>query len=170
MNCRTRCYQRRTDWPAGAAWNECCHPESATAERGICLQPVRVKRSYCPLRSVTFSHDELVLVMISLVRATHPSMLRQEADGFSVDFALLDSKKVLDDDERLLFKVRATLDTPFEEPSRILRLDDDESRRMLSALAQLQRLQAWPADVLAMCRSLRARLTAPAAQEDSTSL
>jgi hypothetical protein len=97
--------------------------------------------------------------MISLVRATHPSMLRQEADGFSVDFELLDKKKILDEDERLLFKVRATLDSPVAEPSRALTLDDAESRRMLSALAQLQRLQAWPADVLEMCRSLRARLT-----------
>jgi hypothetical protein len=113
------------------------------------------------LKSIDFTHDELILLMISLVRATHPSMLRQEADGFSVDFALLDSKKVLDDDERLLFKVRAILDTPVEEPARTLHLDDDESRRMTSALAQLQRLQAWPADVLDMCRSLRARLTAP---------
>jgi hypothetical protein len=117
------------------------------------------------LRSITFTHDELILVMISLVRATHPSMLRQEADGFTVDFAILDRKKVLDDDERLLFKVRAMLDSPVEDASRMLHLDDEESPRMLAALARLQRLQAWPADVLDMCRSLRARLTAPASPE-----
>ena len=111
------------------------------------------------MRSVTFTHDELVLVMISLVRATHPSMLRQEGDGFSVDFTILDQKKVLDSDERLLFKVRAVLDSPAEAPASSIRLDDDEAHRMLAALAQLQRLQAWPADVLEMCRSLRARLT-----------
>jgi hypothetical protein len=111
------------------------------------------------LKSITFTHDELILVMISLVRATHPSMLRQEADGFSVDFELLDKKKVLDEDERLLCKVRATLDSPAQEPSRMLHLNDDESRRIASALARLQRLQAWPADVLEMCRSLRTRLT-----------
>ena len=114
------------------------------------------------MRSVTFTHDELVLVMIALVRATHPSMLRPEADGFSVDFQIMDKKDVLDEDEKLLFKVRTVLDSPVEDPSRVLRLDDDESERILSALAHLQRLQAWPADVLAMCRSLRARLTAPA--------
>jgi hypothetical protein len=111
------------------------------------------------LRSITFTHDELVLVMISLVRATHPSMLRQEGDGFTVDFEILDQKKVLDSDERLLFKVRAVLDSPVDEASRMLHLDEDESRRMVTALAQLQRLQAWPADVLEMCRSLRSRLT-----------
>jgi hypothetical protein len=117
------------------------------------------------LRSIIFTHDELILVMISLVRATHPSMLRQEADGFSVDFEPLDRKEVLDDDERLLFKVRATLDFPVEEPSRTLRLGDDESQRLLSALAQLQRIQAWPADVLEMCRRIRARLNAPASPD-----
>lgn len=114
------------------------------------------------MKSVTFTRDELILVMISLVRATHPSMLRQEADGFSVDFQILDQKQILNEDEKLLFKVRAVLDSPVEEPSRVLRLDDDEGERILSALARLQRLQTWPADVLAMCRSLRARLTAPA--------
>jgi len=113
------------------------------------------------LRSVTFTHDELILLMISLVRATHPSMLRQEGDGFTVDFAILDQKRVLDSDERLLFKVRAVLDSPAQDPSATMRLDDEEGRRMLAALAQLQRLQAWPADVLDMCRSLRARLTIP---------
>jgi hypothetical protein len=114
------------------------------------------------MRSVTFTHDELILVMISLVRATHPSMLRQEADGFSVDFQILDQKQVLDEDEKLLFKVRTVLDSRVEEPSLVLRLENNESERILSALAKLQRLQAWPADVMAMSRSLRARLTAPA--------
>jgi hypothetical protein len=99
--------------------------------------------------------------MIALVRATHPSMLRQEADGFSVDFELLDKKTVLDEDERLLFKVRAVLDSAGEQPSHSLHLNEDESRRLLAALALLQRLQAWPADVLEMCRSLRVRLAAP---------
>jgi hypothetical protein len=101
-------------------------------------------------------------MMVSLVRATHPSMLRQEADGFSVDFELLDKKNLLDDDERLLFKVRAVLDSPMEEAPRILHMNAAESRRMASALAGLQCLQTWPADVLEMCRSLRARLLAPA--------
>jgi hypothetical protein len=109
---------------------------------------------------VTFSHDELILVMLGLVRATHPSMLRQEADGFTVDFELLDKKKEFDDDERLLFKVRALLDSPSEVPSRAATFDDVERRRLVDVMAQLQRLQPWPADVLEMCRSLRSRLLA----------
>ena len=99
--------------------------------------------------------------MMSLVRATHPSMLRQEANGFTVDFQILDQKETLDDNERLLFKVRALLDSPVEEPSRVLLIDAQEGRRIAAALVQLQRLQPWPADVMAMCRALRARLTAP---------
>ena len=35
---------------------------------------------------MTFSSDELILALVSLVRATRPGMLHQEADGFSVDF------------------------------------------------------------------------------------
>jgi hypothetical protein len=107
-----------------------------------------------------FTHDELILLMISLVRATHPSMLRQDADGFTVDFELLDKKTALDEDERLLFKVRAVLDSPVEQSSPVLRIDEGECRRLAGALAQLQRLQAWPADVMAMCRDLRVRLAA----------
>ena len=113
------------------------------------------------MRSVTFTHDELILVMVSLVRATHPSMLRQEADGFTVDFQILDCQEVLHDDERLLLKVRAVLDSAGDEPSRVLQLEANESQRIVSALTQLQRLQPWPADVLAMCRTLCARLAAP---------
>ena len=114
------------------------------------------------MNAVTFTHDELILVMVSLVRATHPSMLRQESDGFTVDFQILDQKDALDDDERLLFKVRAVLDSPVDQQSSVLQLDAGESRRLAAALAQLQRLQPWPADVLAMCRDIRARLTTPA--------
>jgi hypothetical protein len=113
------------------------------------------------LKNVSFTNDELILVMISLVRATHPSMLRQEADGFSVDFGALDRKKVLDEDERLLYKIRAVMQSPVDEPSRSLHLDAAERSRITAALAQLQRLQSWPADVLAMCQAVHARLTAP---------
>lgn len=114
------------------------------------------------LKAVTFTNDELILVMVGLVRATHPSMLRQEGDGFTVDFEILDRKKVLDDDERLLFKVRAVLDSPIDGPSRVLQLDTGECRRIAATMEQLQRLQPWPADVLAMCRAVHARLAAPA--------
>jgi hypothetical protein len=110
--------------------------------------------------TMTFSGEELVLLVISLVRATHPSMLQQEGDGFTVDFAVLDKKEVLDDTERLLFKIRVLMDSPSAEPARTVQLEPGERRALAAALAQLQQLQAWPADVVAMCKDLRARLTA----------
>ena len=82
------------------------------------------------MKSITLTRDELVLVMISLVRATHPAMLRQEADGLSVDFKLLNKKKTLNEEESFLFKVRATLGSPVQKLSRTLQVDHDESRRM----------------------------------------
>jgi hypothetical protein len=101
------------------------------------------------------------LLIISLVRTTHPAMLRQEPDGFAIDFELLDKKKVLTEDERLLFKVRAVMDSADAQPSRIMHVNEDECARLVAALVQLQKLQAWPADVLEMCRNLRSRLSSP---------
>lgn len=87
-------------------------------------------------------------------------MLRQESDGFAIDFELLDKKKVLSDDERLLFKVRAVIDSADAQPSRIMHLNEDECARLVAAMVQLQKLQVWPADVLEMCCTLRSRLSA----------
>jgi hypothetical protein len=120
-------------------------------------------------KPMIFTNDELILILISLVRATRPSMLKQEADGFSVDFESLMEKKNLDDDDRLLIKLRTALEPPAgappepptEEPQSLsLALDSKECRRLAGTLAHLQTLQPWPADVLAMSRDLRKRLTA----------
>jgi hypothetical protein len=110
------------------------------------------------LTSATFTNDELILVLIGLVRATHPSMLRQDADGFSVDFEVLAEKKKLTADERLLLRMRAAMDVPGESPALVLELEDGEGPRLAAALAKLEALQKWSADVLEMSRSLRSRL------------
>ena len=127
---------------------------------------------------MTFTNDELILILISLVRATRPTMLKQEADGFSVDFEPLTRKKNLDDDDRLLVRLRTVLEPPpdsgspsapdpareanlsSEPPLLLLELSFIESRRLAGTLAHLESLQSWPADVLAMSRDLRARLLA----------
>src|SRR5580704_4202191 len=119
---------------------------------------------------MTFTNDELILILISLVRATRPGMLRQEADGFSVDFEPLTGKKNLDDDDRLLLKLRSSLepppasDSPSEAQPLSLQLDGTEARRLASTLARLENMQPWPADVLAMSRDLRTRLLQTGAQ------
>jgi len=123
--------------------------------------------------------DELVLALISLVRATHPRMLRTEADGFSVDFEPLSTMKQLGPDERLMLKMRAVLEpppvdlsggvaspnddaqtAPAEGQPLSLDLVPAEAHRLAQTLARLETLQRWPADVLEMSRALRARLIA----------
>lgn len=113
---------------------------------------------------MTFTSDELVLALVSLVRATRPSMLRQEADGFSVDFEAITRSKTRGDADRLLLKMGAVMNSstpyPAENPSSSVSLDLDaaEARKIADALAKLERVQAWPQDVMDMSRALRARL------------
>jgi len=119
--------------------------------------------------TMTFTGDELILALIGLVRATRPAMLRQEADGFSVDFQAIASSTTPGPADRLLLKIGALMNNPAEatpeksnEPpvdgSRSLALDAAEARQIADALAKLERLQAWPRDVMEMSRALRARL------------
>ena len=113
---------------------------------------------------MTFTSDELILVLISLVRATRPAMLRQEADGFTIDFEAIAVSKSPTEADRLLLKIRARMEGQPEntanDSSVSLDLDAAEARRIAEALAKLERLQAWPEDVLNMSRGLRDRLTA----------
>lgn len=74
---------------------------------------------------MTFSNDELFLALVSLVRATRPAMLRQDADGFSIDFEAIAAAKSPRDSDRLLLKLGAALqgpppaEAPTAEPSAI---------------------------------------------------
>ena len=122
------------------------------------------------MKPMTFNSDELFLALIGLVRATRPAMLRQEADGFSVDFAAIASSKTPGPADRLLLKIGAVMNNPAENTpessteagadngSRSLELDAAEARQIADALAKLERLQAWPRDVMDLSRALRARL------------
>ncbi len=141
---------------------------------------------------MTFSNDELLLALVSLVRATRPAMLRQDADGFSIDFEAIAASKSPRNSDRLLLKLGAAMQgpPPTEPPSggRSERTEEEgsatpgteieaaaadgvvsleisaaEARQMGGALANLEQLQAWPADVLAMSRALRARLASVSA-------
>ena len=125
---------------------------------------------------IEFTTDELILALVSMVRAIDPSMLRQGAEGFEVDFQALEAKKELSPDETLLLKLRAALEgsvgcapspsqaSPREaEPGKgaathALDLAAAEACRMGETLERLESLQPWPADVLAMSRNLRVRL------------
>jgi hypothetical protein len=128
-------------------------------QKGVAITP------FLPHKEVmTFTSDELILALVSLVRATRPAMLRQEADGFSVDFEAIASNKTPGNADRLLLKMGAVMGSstpyPAENPRKSVSLDLDaaEARQIADALAKLELLQAWPQDVVDMSRALRARL------------
>jgi len=99
--------------------------------------------------------DELLIVIIGLVRRINPAMLKAEGDGFTVDFSPMVGKEVLSSDEKLLVKLRAAA----EAGNASLELDADEASRLSTSLERLERIQKWPADVLDMSRGLRSRLS-----------
>jgi len=142
---------------------------------------------------MTFSNDELFLALVSLVRATRPAMLRQDADGFTIDFEAIAAAKSPLASDRLLLKLGAAMQGPPAEVSGAgsessaagadalspgegsgkqraeaeaaagdgtvsLDISAAEARQIAGALAKLEQLQAWPADVQSMSRALRARL------------
>lgn len=137
------------------------------------------------MNEMTFTGDELLLALVSLVRATRPGMLRQEGDGFTVDFAAIAASKNPRDSDRLLLKLGAAMQgsppkaTPDENEAAAggqpandgkepggnagsdgvsLDIDAAEAGQIAGALAKLEQLQAWPEDVVAMSRALRVRL------------
>lgn len=99
--------------------------------------------------------DELLIVIIGLVRRINPAMLKSDGDGFSVDFSPMAEKKELSSDEQLLLKLRNAAEA--ECPS--IELDSDEARLLSLSLERLEKLQKWPADVLDMSRALRSKLS-----------
>ena len=110
---------------------------------------------------IEFSGDELILALVSLVRAIDPRMLEQGADGFHVDFEPLEAKPEPTADERLLLKFRAALERSAEASAYPIELDTAEGRRIGQALEGLERLQSWAPDVQEMSRRLRTRLAQP---------
>jgi len=99
--------------------------------------------------------DELLLIIIGIVRVINPAMLRAEGDGFSVDFTPLVGKKELTSDELLLVKLRAAA----ESDAVTVELEASEAQRLGSSLERLETLQKWPADVVSMSRALRSKLS-----------
>jgi hypothetical protein len=103
--------------------------------------------------------QELILLLISLIRATYPAMLKKQGEGFTVAFDAVEAKAgSLTGDDRLLLKFRDVLGGNPEGESYRLALTVKESARLVATLDQLESLQTWAPDVLAMIQSLRQRL------------
>jgi len=111
---------------------------------------------------IEFTSDELILTLMGLIQATHPGMLRQGPDGFSVDFRAVEDKpeQELNSDEQLLLKFRDALEAPGETNHYGFELEAAEGTRLVETLERLESLHAWPPDVLTMSRNLRTRLGA----------
>lgn len=105
--------------------------------------------------TLELNSDEMLLVIIGIVRKINPAMLKAEGDGFTVDFTPLLNKTDLSSDEQLLVKLRAAAES--EAPS--VSLDALEARQLSTSLERLERLQQWPADVINMSRELRSKLS-----------
>ncbi|MGH9815020.1 MAG: hypothetical protein ACRD5F_06380 [Candidatus Acidiferrales bacterium] len=95
---------------------------------------------------------------MGLIRAVDPTLLRQGKDGFQVDFQAIERKDELNEDERLLLKLRGALEGAGESGGHALQLSWAEGRRLADALDRLERLQQWAPDVVAMSSSLKSRL------------
>ena len=103
--------------------------------------------------------QELILLLISLIRATYPAMLRKQGEGFSVDFDALEVKSdCLTEDDRLLLKFRDVVGANPDEEVYQLALTAEETARLVATLRHLESLHAWAPDILKMSESLRQRL------------
>jgi hypothetical protein len=109
---------------------------------------------------VEFTNDELILTLVSLIRATDPALLRHGPDGIQVDFATIERKDNPSEDERLLLRLRGALDTASEQDSYGLELSLPDRQRLAEVLAKLNSLQKWPEDVSTMNSGLQERLLA----------
>ncbi len=102
----------------------------------------------------------MILALMSLVRITHPSMLRQDADGFTVDFGAIDGKPERNDSERLLLKLRPVIESAGDDAPLVVSFNSMESQLLCDALERLEATKTWPNDVVALSHSLRTRLMA----------
>jgi hypothetical protein len=111
---------------------------------------------------VYFSTDELILTLVGLIRAIDPRLLRSGPNGIQIDFNSIERKDNQTEDERLLLRLRNALEqTPGEgevDEQRMVEFSGAEGRRLAVALEQLEKLQKWEPDVIAMSGSLRTRL------------
>ncbi len=107
---------------------------------------------------VNFTGDELILTLVSLIRATDPRLLRQGPDGLQVDFASFERKTKLSEDERLLLRLRGALEAAATSGTHALELSGMEGQRLAQTLDRLEKLQKWEPDVVAMSQGLISRL------------
>jgi hypothetical protein len=107
---------------------------------------------------VEFSSDELILTLVSLIRAIDRRLLSYGPDGFTMDFHSIERKEQPTPDERLLLRLRGALDTSGQQDSYGLELSMGDRQRLAEALRLLDAMQQWPPDVTQLSTGLQERL------------
>ncbi len=105
------------------------------------------------------SGDELVLALVSVIQATNPGLLRDEAGGFAVDLTPLKKKPLLTSDELLVVRLHQVFAAGGEKSARYtVELSAAQAARLAEVLEAVARAREWPPDVQRMNSDLRARL------------
>ncbi len=102
--------------------------------------------------------DEMFLALVSMIQVTRPALLKPAGDGFDVDVSPLLAQKDMNDDERLVLRLYGVLSAGADNPRFAFDLTSAESDRLARALALVESSRQWPADAIALNRSLRSRL------------
>src|SRR5271169_669909 len=101
--------------------------------------------------------DEMLLALVSMIQVTRPALLRPAGDGFDVDVAPLLAQKELNEDELLVLRLYGIFSAASEDASFPLDLSAIERERLSRALAVVESSRTWPADAVALSRSLVSR-------------
>jgi len=107
---------------------------------------------------VEVTADEMFLALVSMIQVTRPSLLKPAGDGFDVDVSPLLAQTDLNDDERLVLRLYGVLSAGADHPRFAFDLTPAESDRLFRALSLVEVSRKWPADAVALSRSLRNRL------------
>ena len=114
---------------------------------------------YNPLRmQLSLAHDEMFLALVSMIQVTRPALLKPAGEGFDVDVSPLLSQKDMSDDERLVLRLYGVLSAGADNPRFTFDLTSAETDRLSRALMLVESSRQWPADAVALSRSLRSRL------------
>jgi len=104
------------------------------------------------------SADEMLLALVSMIQVTRPALLRPAGDGFDVDISPLVAQKELNDQERLVLRLYGVYSGGSESTNFAFDVTLAERDCLARALAVVASSRAWPADAVAVGRSLAARL------------
>lgn len=106
-----------------------------------------------------FTNDEMILTLVSLVRAIDPRILKSSAEGFTLDFPPLPPGAEMSFDEKLARGLCMFLETEPKDGNYRIEFSPEEANRLSDVLESLVEKQKWPDDVKSMSRAIRKKLS-----------